>query len=91
MDFRINLSAIIQILTIIVGFAYFIGQQKTTLKSLENSVKKDINFIDEKIDRLEKKQDKHNGLIERMVIVEQSTKSSHHRLDEFEHRLDSKE
>lgn len=25
---------------------------------------------------------KHNGLIERMVVVEQSTKSAHHRIDE---------
>jgi len=87
MDLGINLSTIIQISVMIISFAFFMGQQKATLKSLENSVKKDINFIDEKIDRLEKKQDKHNGLIERMVIVEQSTKSSHHRLDEFEHRL----
>lgn len=30
---------------------------------------------------LEQKQDKHNNLIERMTIVEQSTKSAHKRLD----------
>ncbi|MBW2002992.1 MAG: hypothetical protein JRI72_00045 [Deltaproteobacteria bacterium] len=36
-----------------------------------------------KLRYLEKKQDKHNNLIERMVIVEQSTKSAHHRLDEI--------
>lgn len=34
-----------------------------------------------KIGYLEKKMDKHNGLIERMVVVEQSCKSAHHRLD----------
>lgn len=34
-----------------------------------------------RLDELEEKQDKHNGLMERMVIVEQSTKSAHHRLD----------
>ncbi len=32
---------------------------------------------------IEKKQDKHNNLVERMVIVEQSTRSAHHRLDEY--------
>lgn len=37
-----------------------------------------------KIDALEKKQDKHNGLIERMVAVESSSKSAHHRLDRIE-------
>lgn len=37
----------------------------------------------EHLNRVEEKQDKHNNLIERMVIVEQSTKSAHHRLDEM--------
>jgi hypothetical protein len=37
-----------------------------------------------KLGNIEKKQDKHNGLIERMVVVEQSTKSAHHRLDTIE-------
>lgn len=38
------------------------------------------------LSRLEKKQDKHNGLIERMVVVEQATKSAHHRLDDSEEK-----
>lgn len=37
----------------------------------------------EHLTRVEEKQDKHNNLIERMVIVEQSTKSAHHRIDEM--------
>jgi hypothetical protein len=37
-----------------------------------------------RIEQLEKKQDKHNQLIERMVIVEQSAKSAHRRLDDME-------
>ena len=40
----------------------------------------------EKIDRLESKQDKHNNLIERMALVEASTKSAHKRIDDWEHR-----
>jgi len=39
-----------------------------------------------RIKELEKKVDKHNNLVERMVVVEQSTKSAHHRLDELEKR-----
>jgi len=39
------------------------------------------NLIMYRLDRLEEKQDKHNNLIERMTIVEQSTKAAHHRLD----------
>lgn len=34
-----------------------------------------------RITQLEKKVEKHNQLVERMVVVEQSTKSAHHRLD----------
>ena len=37
-----------------------------------------------RIEQLEKKVEKHNNLCERMIIVEQSTKSAHHRLDNFE-------
>ncbi len=37
-----------------------------------------------KLDCIEEKQDKHNNLIERMVRVEDSTKSLHHRLDEVQ-------
>lgn len=37
--------------------------------------------IKDHFDRLESKQDKHNNLIERMVVVEESTKSAHKRID----------
>lgn len=40
-----------------------------------------IGKFEEKLTSLEKKQDKHNNLIERMVRVEDSVKSAHHRLD----------
>ena len=36
-----------------------------------------------RIEQLEKKVNKHNNLIERMAIVEQSVKSAHHRIDEL--------
>lgn len=47
------------------------------------SYTKTLKYIEEHINRLEEKQDKHNSLIERMVAVEQSTKSAHHRIDEL--------
>lgn len=46
------------------------------------SVKTHINYIIKKIESLEKKQDKYNNMQERMIKVEQSTKSSHHRIDD---------
>lgn len=36
-----------------------------------------------RIEQLEKKVEKHNNLCDRMIIVEQSVKSAHHRLDEL--------
>ncbi len=36
-----------------------------------------------RISQLEKKVEKHNNLIERMTVVEQSAKSAHKRLDEL--------
>jgi cell division protein FtsL len=39
------------------------------------------NVILYRLDRLEEKQDKHNSMIERLTVVEQSTKSAHHRID----------
>lgn len=36
-----------------------------------------------RIEQLEKKVSKHNNLVERMVVVEQSVRSAHKRLDEI--------
>ena len=37
-----------------------------------------------RIEQLEEKVKKHNNLVERMIVVEQSAKSAHHRLDELD-------
>lgn len=42
-----------------------------------------IGKFEEKLTAIEKKQDKHNNLIERMVRVEDSTKSAHKRIDDI--------
>lgn len=39
-----------------------------------------------RIEQLEKKVEKHNNLVERMVVVEQRSKSNTHRIDEIEER-----
>lgn len=59
---------------IVSGFA----QSASTRKLMEyqiTEVKGDISRLDEKVD-------KHNHLIERMAIVEESVKSAHKRIDE---------
>jgi tetrahydromethanopterin S-methyltransferase subunit G len=42
-----------------------------------------------RIKELEKKVEKHNGLVERMVAVEQSCKSAHHRIDEIRKEVEA--
>lgn len=42
-----------------------------------------LGKFEEKLNGLEKKQEKHNNLVERMVRVEDSCKSAHKRLDDY--------
>ena len=49
---------------------------KSDMSAMKEEMKADIKELDEKVH-------KHNNLVERMAIVEQSTKSAHHRIDEI--------
>lgn len=42
-----------------------------------------IGHFEEKLINLEKKQDKHNSIIERVFYLEESTKSAHKRINEI--------
>lgn len=44
-----------------------------------------IGKFEEKLTSIEKKQDKHNNLIERMVRVEDKVTAAHQRIDSMEH------
>ena len=44
-----------------------------------------------RISQLEKKVEKHNNLVERIVKVENSVKSAHHRIDELRRENDEKD
>ena len=65
--------------TIIVGVLSFTGTLIGTLGGIMTANR----LTNHRIGELEKKVDKHNHLVERMVVVEQSTKSAHHRIDEM--------
>lgn len=49
---------------------------KSDMADMKDEMKADIKELDEKVH-------KHNNLVERMALVEQSTKSAHHRIDEI--------
>ena len=65
-----NISAeFISILVAVIGQALFVAFR--------------LGRMEQKLEMLEKKQDKHNNLIERMTRVEDSTKSAHYRIDKL--------
>lgn len=68
------------------AIAFFWGKIVTKLSALEKVVESYKTALKEDIGRLEKKQDKHNGLYEKVTRAEESAKSAHHRLDTLEMR-----
>lgn len=55
--------------------SYFANSKTTAvIQEQIKDLKKDISTLSNRVD-------KHNNLVERMVAVEQSTKSAHHRID----------
>jgi len=59
--------------------------------TIERQIERNQQHTAEHIKRLEEKQDKHNNLIERVAIAEQSVKSAHHRQDDFKVRIEELE
>lgn len=68
--------AIIAGLSAVVG-SYFANSKKTAI------IQEQIKEIKGDISTLSTRVDKHNNLVERMAIVEQSTKSAHKRIDDI--------
>ncbi len=66
-------GVVIVIVVQLISVGIFVGQNK--------AFKEHITY---RLDELEKKQDKHNNLIERMTVVERDVKSAHHRIDRVE-------
>lgn len=69
---------------IIVALLSLLG----TLAGSWAGVRQANKLVNYRIDQLEAKVDKHNHLVERMVVVEQSTKSAHHRVDELKKEVE---
>ena len=56
-------------------------------RSHDKVVDEQNKFTNERIAELAKNVEKHNNLVERMVVVEQSTKAAHHRIDDITKQL----
>lgn len=66
--------AILAFVGVLAGF-YFSNNKNTAL------IQEQVKDLKEDITVLSNRVDKHNNLIEKMTVVEQSCKSNHHRLD----------
>lgn len=75
-DYSTVIVAVLSLIGTIAG-SYMANSKTTALMQLEmDHIKSDIKELDEKVH-------KHNNLVERMALVEASTKSAHHRIDEM--------
>lgn len=81
------LPAIIGFTAFIVGLKFANKEMASNIKALKEAIVELKQSFKADIDRLEKKQDKYNNLQERTAIVEQSSKSAHHRQDEFREEI----
>ncbi len=72
---NISIELTISIIIQLVAIGIFIGVYKTT-----------IAFMQDQIKELKDDMRKYNNILERMIRVEDSTKSAHHRLDSLEVR-----
>lgn len=77
------LGLFITIVINIATIAYFAGVLKANQAHQKEMIDVLRTETKENFDRLEKKQDKHNNLVERMVHVEDGVKSAHHRIDDI--------
>ena len=69
----ISPELVISVIIQLVAIGIFIGVYKTT-----------IAFMQQQIAELKEDMRKYNNILERMICVEQSTKSAHHRIDALE-------
>lgn len=77
---------IISVIIQLVSVGIFIGVYRTTVDFIQQQVREIKQNL--KDDKQELKDDmrKYNSVLERMIIVEQSTKSAHKRIDNMENK-----
>lgn len=74
------LSVIIQLIAV----GIFIGVFKTTIAFMQEQIADIKTNLKEDKKELKDEMQKYNNVLSRMIIVEQATKSAHHRIDNME-------
>ena len=71
--------AILALIGTLTGTLLANNQNQAVMKEQLKSVREDINTLSSRVD-------KHNSLVERMVVVEQRSKSNSHRIESLEQK-----
>ena len=74
------ISLVVQLLIL----AFFIGIYVATIKFMGNQILEIKTNLKEDKQELKDEMRRYNGILERMIIDEQSTKAAHHRIDSLE-------
>ena len=74
------LSVVIQLIAV----GIFIGVFKTTVSFMQEQIAEIKQNLKDDKQELKEEMTKYNNVLERMIIVEQSTKSAHKRIDIME-------
>lgn len=78
---------IISLLVQLLILAFFVGVYVTTIKFMQNKIEEIKEALKE--DKAELKDDmkRYNNYLERLIKVESSTSSAHHRIDTIEDKI----
>ena len=72
---------IISVVIQLVSVGIFIGVFKTTIAFMQQQIEEIKTTLKDDKQELKDEMRKYNNMLERMIIVEQSAKSAHHRID----------
>ena len=75
---------IISVVIQLVSVGIFIGVFKTTIAFMQQQIEEIKTTLKDDKQELKDEMRKYNNMLERMIIVEQSAKSAHHRIDGIE-------
>lgn len=81
----LSTELIISLVIQLVSIGIFIGVFKATVAFMQQQIEDIKITLKEDKQELKDEMRRYNSVLERMIIVEQSTKSAHHRIDDIIH------
>lgn len=84
--FNFSPELIISVVIQLISVGIFIGVFKTSLAFMQQQIIEIKQNLKEDKQELKDEMKRYNSVLERMIIVEQATKSAHHRIDGLEQK-----